>query len=217
MSEGSLTKQRFDGAKSIKIVDPFCISNKNLGHKTCSKELIDELMREKLKLYRYVFKKVQEKGAAEDIVQEVYTRMLKKNNEIDIKEPIAYAYKIARNLTHDYYSNVSFCELYPEDIESHLPGPAENLEGQQRLNAFIVALETMPRLRKEVFIRRRLHGESYEQISRDLNLSKKAIEKHISRALLYLEENKNAPKVTRIQILKKSVKRIMQKVEQNND
>lgn len=54
---------------------------------------------------------------------------------------------------------------------------------RERVRAFGQALETMPPLRREVFTRLRLHGETPREISAALNLSEAAVEKHLTRAL----------------------------------
>ncbi|MNU03353.1 Sigma-70, region 4 [compost metagenome] len=46
----------------------------------------------------------------------------------------------------------------------------------------------MPRLRREVFVRVRLHGQSHRQVCAELELSAKAVELHIGRAVFDLSE-----------------------------
>lgn len=41
----------------------------------------------------------------------------------------------------------------------------------------------MSPLRRDVFIRRRLHGESRQLIAKNLGVSEEAVKKHISRAM----------------------------------
>jgi len=46
----------------------------------------------------------------------------------------------------------------------------------------------MPRLRREVFVRVRLHGHSHREVGEALELSAKAVELHIGRAVFDLSE-----------------------------
>ena len=46
----------------------------------------------------------------------------------------------------------------------------------------------VPRLRREVFVRVRLHGQSHRQVCDELQLSAKAVELHIGRAVFDLSE-----------------------------
>ena len=50
------------------------------------------------------------------------------------------------------------------------------------------ALATMPPLRRDVLVRRRLQGQSCAAIARELGLSPKAVEKHITRGLADLHK-----------------------------
>jgi RNA polymerase sigma-70 factor (ECF subfamily) len=44
-------------------------------------------------------------------------------------------------------------------------------------------IDAMPKLRRQVFIMARVEGHSHVEISQSLGVSRKAIEKHMSRAL----------------------------------
>ena len=66
---------------------------------------------------------------------------------------------------------------------SEAPLPDRVIAGRQELSALTDALAAMPPLRREVVVRRRLRGESCAAIARDLEMSLKAVEKHITRGL----------------------------------
>lgn len=59
--------------------------------------------------------------------------------------------------------------------------------GKQELNCINNALANMPKLRREVLMRRRLEGQACSTIARELNLSLAAVEKHITRGLADLD------------------------------
>ncbi|MCJ2184458.1 hypothetical protein MTR62_17425 [Novosphingobium sp. 1949] len=60
------------------------------------------------------------------------------------------------------------------------------LDPQKAFEVFQRCLNRMPPLRREVLVRRRLHQESCRSIGAELALSSKAVEKHITRALVDL-------------------------------
>lgn len=60
------------------------------------------------------------------------------------------------------------------------------MQDRQRLALFSATLEAMPPLRREVFRRRRLEGQSREEIAEALGLQPEAVKKHISRAMAQL-------------------------------
>jgi len=54
---------------------------------------------------------------------------------------------------------------------------------RQKVEVFGKALDAMPPLRRDVFIRRRLHGHSTRQIAAELDMNEAAVEKHVVRAM----------------------------------
>ena len=75
-----------------------------------------------------------------------------------------------------------------EDIASPQPWPDQVLEGREAVRALTRALERMPRLRREIIIRRRLRHQSCAAIAQELGLSPKAVEKHVTRGLVDLNK-----------------------------
>jgi RNA polymerase sigma-70 factor (ECF subfamily) len=71
---------------------------------------------------------------------------------------------------------------------SDAPLPDQMLLHKQRLQQFVQLLEEMPPLRREVFIRRRLHGQTHAEIAEALDLTPDAVEKHIVRGMRQLCE-----------------------------
>lgn len=127
-----------------------------------------------------------EAGEAEDVAQEAIARVLTRARETLITDPLSYAMRAARNILIDRrrcnatmpVDNLDEAELLVDSGAT----PLEALEMSERLKLCQRALETMPPLRREVFVRRRAGEESYETIARDLKLSVDAVQKHYSRA-----------------------------------
>ncbi|MNP76767.1 RNA polymerase sigma factor [compost metagenome] len=59
---------------------------------------------------------------------------------------------------------------------------------REQLQLLIALIERMPRLRREVFVRVRLHGQSHREVCEALGLSAKSVELHIARAVFDLSE-----------------------------
>ncbi|QIL91643.1 RNA polymerase sigma factor [Microbulbifer harenosus] len=132
------------------------------------------------RLKRFVQRHADNATDVADLYQESITRVLEQAREQRINNPVAYAIRIARNLIINRGP-----VAHAEETEMVCPGPSpeENTSRQQQLQEILTILETMPALRREVFIRRRLDGESREEIARALGISVEAVKKHISRAL----------------------------------
>ena len=152
--------------------------------------IIKLFMREEKVMRSYILRLVGNQAHADDIFQETYLRVLEKSRTVTIHEPLAYIYRTARNLASDIHKSA---KRTSGDLNDELlcekPTPEENTDAQKRLQIFMLTLKKMPRLRREVFLRRRLHGQSYQQISEELGLSMPAVEKHISRALAFLNDH----------------------------
>lgn len=138
-------------------------------------------------LRRFIGRSVRNGADADDIYQETLMRMLERSRQGAIAQPVPYAMQVARNLIID---RAAPPVLPIETVAEVLPCPApladQRLDEQERLRLFREVLAAMPPLRREVFVRRRLHGQSRERIARDLGLEVNAVKKHISRALAQL-------------------------------
>ncbi|MFN7111201.1 MAG: RNA polymerase sigma factor [Brevundimonas sp.] len=136
-------------------------------------------------LSRFVGRRLRDRSLREDMVQETITRLLAYSRRHEIKDAAALSRRIALNLITDHFRDR---QRHPTDVLSDdLPAPAAAAEEivmhRERVRAFGRVLETMPPLRREVFMRLRLHGETAAEISVALSLSEVAVEKHLTRAL----------------------------------
>lgn len=135
-------------------------------------------------LLSYVRRYLRSAADAEDVVQEAMLRVLVRARETLISDPLSYALRAARNILIDRSRRptttaIDDLQTAPMDAEAT---PLEALDMTERLRSFQAALETMPRLRREVFLRRRIDEQTYDRIAGDLYLSVEAVQKHYSRA-----------------------------------
>ena len=137
-------------------------------------------------LQRFVEGRLRHRADSEDIVQEIYVRLYDYRRTRSIGNVGAFCFAVARNLVNDHlrrrHAAGAMVEL-PEDIACPQPRADEILAYRERVEILIRALKAMPALRREVFTRRRLDGQSSATIAADLGLSLAAVEKHCSRAL----------------------------------
>ena len=143
-------------------------------------------------LLAYVRRRLATAVDAEDVAQEAITRVLARARETLITDPLSYAMRAARNILIDRGRRVASMPL--DDLEAaDVPvdsgaTPLEALDMNERLRLCQRALEAMPALRREIFLRRRAGDESYEKIALDLKLSVEAAQKHYSRAAQALRQ-----------------------------
>ena len=137
-------------------------------------------------LLSYVRRRSASVGDAEDVTQEAIVRVLTRARETLITDPLSYAMRAARNILVDRArrtANVAIEDLEEDELPTDSGAtPLEALDMSERLKLCQKALEALPPLRREVFVRRRAGEETYEAIARDLRLSVEAVQKHYSRA-----------------------------------
>lgn len=132
---------------------------------------------------------VGEQADADDLFQKLLIKALKIECTAHIDNPLAYGYRMAHHLVVDHHREQN---KSPESLE-HEPQSEDLsldslLEHEQRLRLYQQVLTQMSALRRDVFIRRRLHGESRQHIAQNLGLSEEAVKKHISRAMDMLKD-----------------------------
>lgn len=135
-------------------------------------------------LGRYVRTRTKRADLVEDVVQETLSRLVQQCRDQRPVSVYALGFRIAANLLVDHHRRNRRYAGEPEEHQpSDSPLPDRVVAGRQDIVVLSAALAAMPPLRREVVVRRRLHGQSCAAIAHDLELSLKAVEKHITRGL----------------------------------
>lgn len=138
-------------------------------------------------LKRYLRGRGTRPDVVDDVAQETLARLVELARRQQIGSIVSLAFRIADNLVIDMYRRES--RLEPEigdDILSDEPSLNRVLDSRRAMDVFNRCLRKMPRLRREVLIRRRINQESCRAIGDDLAMSAKAVEKHITRGMIDL-------------------------------
>ena len=140
-------------------------------------------------MYRLVYARVRDHAVAEDVVQESFLRVLRYPRG-GIANVGALVRTIASNLIRDHartrrrHAEEPLSETF--DIASDAPSAETALIDQERAALVARIVDEMPPLRREVFVRRRLHGESARAVATALGLTPAAVDAHVARAVLAL-------------------------------
>ena len=150
-------------------------------------ELDERLTSNSGPLRRYIRKITPNSNDVADIYQESILRVIEQARAQPLRNPLAYAVRIARNLVigRPKHQPIALDEI--DDLHCPKPSPEEQTSHSQRAQLLRAFLEGMPAQRREVLIRRRLQGESREQIAAAMDLSEEAVKKHMTRALADLQ------------------------------
>lgn len=132
-------------------------------------------------LNRYLNRHAKSADEAADIYQESIVRVLEQSRRHRIDNPLAYAIRVARNLLSARHTEEESDDI--DGIACSRYAPEEHVEHAQTCAQLSEVLESMPPLRKKVFILRRMEGETRQHIAKHLNISVEAVSKHLSRAM----------------------------------
>ncbi|WP_176593906.1 RNA polymerase sigma factor [Sphingobium sp. EM0848] len=141
-------------------------------------------------LLRYVGRRVDDVALRDDIVQEAITRLLvyQAKPGITVANIAALLRRISLDLTRDHFRRAGRNRSVALSDELLCPQPCiqERLEQRQLVAIVAGVVKAMPRLRREVFFRRRVEGQSAKEVSQALGISPGAVDAHIARAVLDL-------------------------------
>ncbi|MBU3077597.1 RNA polymerase sigma factor [Sphingomonas quercus] len=141
-------------------------------------------------LLRYLGRRVDDAAVREDIVQEAIVRLLvyREKPNTPIANVTALLRRISLDLTRDYFRRAGRRQFVAltDDLPCSQPAIHQRIEQRQLLAIVAALVKAMPRLRREVFFRRRVEGQSSKQVAEALGISPAAVDTHIARAVLDL-------------------------------
>lgn len=161
----------------------------------CFEELFRIYYRE---LFAYAYKFVNDKSAAEDVVQDVFFIVWEKRTTLNFEDSIRpYLYRLTHNRAINYLNSFSVQQRIDniEDIDFLINmeirdcDPYETLLLKDITETIHKCVETFPPQRKNVFLLSRRSYLKHKEIAELLNISEKAVEKHISKALTDIRQH----------------------------
>jgi len=143
-------------------------------------------------LFRFFFRLTSRQATAEDLVHEVFLRMIRYRHTYQAEAEAAGAfeawmYRIARNTLADHARKHRH-EVAPgegdlESIASARPTPFETAAKRQDLALLHRALRQLPEDKRELLVMARFHGLTYGQIGRILDCEAGAVKGRVFRAM----------------------------------
>jgi RNA polymerase sigma-70 factor (ECF subfamily) len=148
-------------------------------------------------LFNYFRQMNRDSDLSEDLVQEVFFRMLRYRHSYDQNRPYAaWMYQIARNTSADA-SHKRRGELrlvsgdedeVPHQPVSGKPSVEETLGRKQEIRLLQIALDRLPAEKRELLILSRFQNLKYENIAQILGCEIGAVKVRVFRAIRALEE-----------------------------
>jgi RNA polymerase sigma factor (sigma-70 family) len=138
-------------------------------------------------LYNFFLHLTGNRSTSEDLVQEVFMRMLKYRSTYQGRSKFTlWMYQIARNAHIDYLRKRK--EEFPLDEQWYEPvtadsSPPEMLESGQEVQLLRVALAKLPLKKREVLILSRYQNLKYKEIAELMDCRIGTVKAHVHRAI----------------------------------
>jgi RNA polymerase sigma-70 factor (ECF subfamily) len=139
------------------------------------------------KLYLNILQIIHDKEMTEELVQELFTRIWQKRNSIGLKENFSgYMYRIAQNLTHDYFRKIKkdkkLLERFRLLAEEHYDNIEEALRRNQSTKILTEALQHLSPQQKKVYHFVREAGYTYKRAAEIMGISPQTVKEYLGAA-----------------------------------
>jgi RNA polymerase sigma factor (sigma-70 family) len=143
-------------------------------------------------LFRFFYRLTNRQATAEDLVHEVFLRMIRYRHTYRTEEETpaafeAWMYRIARNALADqarkHRHEIAAGEGELESLPSGRPTPFETAAKRQDLALLHRALRELPEDKRELLVLTRFQGLSYERIGRILGCESGTVKGRVFRAM----------------------------------
>lgn len=143
-------------------------------------------------LFDFLYRMTGDRGAAEDLVQGVFVRMLRyRATYRDDGRFETWMFRIARNARADHFRKQGAAVYVPEDgmdWESEAPGPARLLERARDMVRLKRALQALREDRRELIVLVRYQGMTHEQVGAILGVDAGTVKVRFHRAIKELRD-----------------------------
>ncbi|KVW05330.1 RNA polymerase subunit sigma [Burkholderia cepacia] len=153
--------------------------------------VLDELLRGYSDLRRYLSRRLSSDDAA-DIAQASFEVALRYVQQNDVRSPAALMFHVSHNLQIDaarrrQYIPQQLCEDAGDEgfdrfVRSDVT-PERECIARESLEQVTQALDGLPPRCREAFVLCRLHGLSYEEAAREMDISPTVIKKYLVQAM----------------------------------
>jgi RNA polymerase sigma-70 factor, ECF subfamily len=152
------------------------------------------------RLHAFSFKIINDSSLAKDVVQNVFIKIWETHSSFSFDNPEAFIYQMVRNASLNYVRHLKVVdnlkskvkdqylgeELYYIDMVGNEPYILIEKELEEKI---LQVMNSLPDKCLMVFRMSRVDGFKNREIAEQLNISVKAVEKHISKAMHIYRQN----------------------------
>lgn len=145
-------------------------------------------------LCQFCFRYVKQEETAEEIVQDVFVKLWQLNKQPDFHTSVkAYLYAAVKNASLNYlksqYARQQFEGHGSQKNELQSENTQETIEFEELSKLVEEAVAKLPQQCRIIFEMSRTGGHTYQEISKELNISPKTVENQMGIALKKLKEH----------------------------
>lgn len=136
-------------------------------------------------LKRFLTRFLSRQQDIEDVIQETWLRACQAERNIEIEQPRAFLFRVARNIALNELKKKSrqMTETIADcDSRVVLKDTAtleSEIEARQHLGLYCEAIATLPEKCRRVYLLRKIHGLRHKEIAERLGITVSAVEKHL--------------------------------------
>ncbi|MCF8335508.1 MAG: RNA polymerase sigma-70 factor [Bacteroidales bacterium] len=151
-----------------------------------------------LPLTRYAYRFVEDEGRARDMVQEVFYKLWRDRENLSVDISLeAFLYTCVKNECLNYLKHEKIKSRYAwlqkrirdKEVQYYQETPEEDIRMEELRRKIHEAIESLPEKSRQIFKMSRFEEKKNKEIAREMDVSLKAVEKHITKALKHLREN----------------------------
>lgn len=158
----------------------------------CAEKVFERFYREHVSSLRnHVYYKYGDAEQADDVTQEAFVRIWNKCAEIAMHTAKAYLFKIANNLSISLKRSEQVELKYRERAvraDEDLESPEFVILEKEYMDRLTDAIGRLPDKQREAFLLNRIEKKKYREIAEMMEVSVKAIEKLMHKALIKLRK-----------------------------
>ena len=137
------------------------------------------------RLYRFILKNIQDTEDAKDIVQEAYTRLWTRKDEVAAIKVKSYLFSTAYHVMIDMIRKEKRKIEYRQNMQQD---PAHNDSYSDVSEILHEAIQELPEIQRSVILLRDYEGYSYDEIAEITGLNESQVKVYIFRGRMYLKK-----------------------------
>lgn len=163
-------------------------------------QLVEAFHENEEALRHYVLRRLAVKEEAQDIVQEIFVRLMRLEGDKVVTNHRSYLFEMAHNLTIDRIrkvarEKVNFNSDYLASLEQLIDdiSPEQITHYRQRFAMLMSVLEKMPERWRKALIMHRWENKTYAEIAEQLGVTTHAVKKYLTKAVVFCQVRMGKP------------------------